>query len=228
MGRRPTAILHHRRGPAGSAITVPILGIGLEKRGGYCSAPSSAWRPATGRSITVQRAREFITATGQQLDETIFKRFTARLSYVSGDFADPGTYKRVGETIKDASRPVFYLEIPPFLFATTVKGLSEADLIRSGRVVVEKPFLAMISLQHAHSRPTCINTWTNRSCSGSITTSERWASRRSSICDSPRRCSSGLELELRQLRRHQRRPRASESRIAATSTTRLAPFVTSS
>jgi glucose-6-phosphate 1-dehydrogenase len=88
----------------------------------------------------IQRARESITATGEQLDETIFKRFTARLSYVSGDFADPDTYKRVGETIKDVRCPVFYLEIPPFLFATTVKGLSEADLIRSGRVVVEKPF----------------------------------------------------------------------------------------
>ena len=88
----------------------------------------------------VQRARESITGTGEQLDETIFERFTARLSYVSGDFADPDTYKRVGETIKDAKCPVFYLEIPPFLFATTVKGLSEADLIRSGRVVVEKPF----------------------------------------------------------------------------------------
>ena len=88
----------------------------------------------------VQRARESITGTGEQLDETIFERFTARLSYVSGDFADPDTYKRVGETIKDAECPVFYLEIPPFLFATTVKGLSQADLIRSGRVVVEKPF----------------------------------------------------------------------------------------
>jgi glucose-6-phosphate 1-dehydrogenase len=88
----------------------------------------------------VQRARESITGTGEQLDETIFERFTARLSYVSGDFADPNTYKRVGEAIKDAACPVFYLEIPPFLFATTVKGLREADLIRSGRVVVEKPF----------------------------------------------------------------------------------------
>jgi glucose-6-phosphate 1-dehydrogenase len=88
----------------------------------------------------VQRARESITGTGEQLDETIFERFAGRLSYVHGDFADSATYKRVGEAIKDAVCPVFYLEIPPFLFATTVKGLSEADLIRSGRVVVEKPF----------------------------------------------------------------------------------------
>jgi glucose-6-phosphate 1-dehydrogenase len=88
----------------------------------------------------VQRARESITGTGEQLDETIFERFVGRLSYVHGDFADSATYKRVGEAIGDAKCPVFYLEIPPFLFATAVKGLSEADLIKSGRVVVEKPF----------------------------------------------------------------------------------------
>jgi glucose-6-phosphate 1-dehydrogenase len=88
----------------------------------------------------VERARESITATGEQLDETIFKRFTARLSYVSGDFADAATYQRVGEAIKGFECPVFYLEIPPSLFATVVKGLAEADLIKTGRVVVEKPF----------------------------------------------------------------------------------------
>ncbi len=37
-------------------------------------------------------------------------------------------------------QPVFYLEIPPFLFATVVKGLSEAGLTKNARVVVEKPF----------------------------------------------------------------------------------------
>jgi glucose-6-phosphate 1-dehydrogenase len=88
----------------------------------------------------VDRARESITATGEQLDDTIFERFAARLSYVHGDFADAATYQRVGDAIKGAQCPVFYLEIPPFLFATTVKGLAEADLIKTGRVVVEKPF----------------------------------------------------------------------------------------
>src|SRR5215212_7998612 len=88
----------------------------------------------------VERARESITATGEQLDKTIFDRFAARLSYVHGDFADAATYQRIGDAIKGAECPVFYLEIPPFLFATTVKGLAEADLIKTGRVVVEKPF----------------------------------------------------------------------------------------
>src|SRR4051812_49530796 len=43
----------------------------------------------------VQRARDSIVATGEQLDETVFSRFAARLSYVSGDFTDAATYTRV-------------------------------------------------------------------------------------------------------------------------------------
>ncbi len=88
----------------------------------------------------VQRARESITGTGEQLDETVFRRFAARLAYVHGDFADPATYRQVADAVGGATCPVSYLEIPPFLFATTVKGLAEAGLIRNGRVVVEKPF----------------------------------------------------------------------------------------
>src|SRR5262249_7358410 len=42
--------------------------------------------------------------------------------------------------IKGKQRPAFYLEIPPFLFATVVKGLAEAGLTENGRVIVEKPF----------------------------------------------------------------------------------------
>ena len=38
------------------------------------------------------------------------------------------------------STPVFYLEIPPFLFGTVVAGLADAGLTGAARVVVEKPF----------------------------------------------------------------------------------------
>ena len=46
----------------------------------------------------------------------------------------------VGDAIKGAGTPVFYLEIPPFLFGTVVKSLSDAGLTGSARIVVEKPF----------------------------------------------------------------------------------------
>jgi glucose-6-phosphate 1-dehydrogenase len=88
----------------------------------------------------VERARRSIEGAGEELEPTVFDRFAARLSYVQGDFADTATYGRVGEAIEGAEAPVFYLEIPPFLFGTVVQGLSEAGLTRSARVVVEKPF----------------------------------------------------------------------------------------
>lgn len=88
----------------------------------------------------VDRARTSIQATGEVLDDAVFARFAARLSYVSGDFADPGTYEHVAAAIKGAQHPVFYLEIPPFLFGRVVQGLSHAHLTDSARVVVEKPF----------------------------------------------------------------------------------------
>jgi glucose-6-phosphate 1-dehydrogenase len=88
----------------------------------------------------IERARESIVGTGEQLDEDVFRRFAARLSYVSGDFDDDATYKRVAAAVGDASLPVFYLEIPPFLFGRVVKGLAEAGLTKNARIVVEKPF----------------------------------------------------------------------------------------
>jgi glucose-6-phosphate 1-dehydrogenase len=85
-------------------------------------------------------ARTSIENTGEQIDDAVFKRFAARLHYVQGDFADAGTFARVGQALGGARSPVFYLEIPPFLFATVIKGLSEAGLTKNARVVVEKPF----------------------------------------------------------------------------------------
>jgi glucose-6-phosphate 1-dehydrogenase len=87
-----------------------------------------------------RRAREAIEATGEALDPHVFDRLAARLSYVRGDFADAATYEQVGAAIKGVEQPVFYLEIPPFLFGTVVAGLADAGLTDRARVVVEKPF----------------------------------------------------------------------------------------
>jgi glucose-6-phosphate 1-dehydrogenase len=89
----------------------------------------------------VQRAHDSIVETGESLDEGVFARFAKRLHYVSGNFDDDATYYRVKDALGSADNPVFYLEIPPFLFARVVAGLSDAGLVGSGqRVVVEKPF----------------------------------------------------------------------------------------
>ena len=87
-----------------------------------------------------EHARAAIVDGGETLDPEVFDRFAARLSYLAGDFGDAATFERLAAALKGARSPVFYLEIPPFLFGTVVKGLAGAGLLENARVVVEKPF----------------------------------------------------------------------------------------
>jgi glucose-6-phosphate 1-dehydrogenase len=87
-----------------------------------------------------EHARAAIQGTGESIDDAVFDRFAERLSYVSGDFGDADTFARVADAIRGARTPVFYLEIPPFLFGRVIAGLAEAGLTEHARVVVEKPF----------------------------------------------------------------------------------------
>jgi glucose-6-phosphate 1-dehydrogenase len=84
--------------------------------------------------------RDSIKAGGEKLDRKVFDRLAGRLSYIRGDFADPGTYDRLATAIESARSPVFYLETPPSLFATVVKGIADAGLAKNARFVIEKPF----------------------------------------------------------------------------------------
>jgi glucose-6-phosphate 1-dehydrogenase len=87
-----------------------------------------------------EHARKCIADCGETIDDEVFQRFAARLSYLPGDFGDDDTYARVAAQVGDARAPVFYLEIPPSLFGMVIKGLAGAGLTKSARVVVEKPF----------------------------------------------------------------------------------------
>src|SRR3954447_14079553 len=88
-----------------------------------------------------EHARSSIAGTGEPVDDAVFERFAPRLSYVSGDFSARATFGRVAVAVGGARTPVFYLEIPPFLFGAVIKGLADAGLTKaSARVVVEKPF----------------------------------------------------------------------------------------
>jgi glucose-6-phosphate 1-dehydrogenase len=87
------------------------------------------------------RARDAIEQTGEDLDDDVFGRFAARLSYIGGDFDSDALYSKVAKTLGDHHNPVFYLETPPSLFAIVVEGLAKANLVSNGqRVAVEKPF----------------------------------------------------------------------------------------
>src|SRR6195952_254215 len=81
-----------------------------------------------------------VPVIGVALDEWDDEALRARLSYVQGDYADAATFEKVGKALGDAEHPVFYLEIPPSLFATVVGGLGKAGLTENAHVVIEKPF----------------------------------------------------------------------------------------
>ena len=107
-------------------LDLPVVGVAVEE-----------WE--TGQLI--ERARESIAESGEELDEAVFTRFAGRLRYVSGDFADDQTYGRLAKKLGDLRQPAFYLEVPPALFERVIAGLHGAGLVGRGqRIVVEKPF----------------------------------------------------------------------------------------
>jgi len=106
-------------------LNCPIVGVAIDE-----------WDEQTLR----KHAHDAIGATVGSPDEDVFKRLVERITYVQGDYADPATFERVKGAIGAAANPVFYLEIPPSLFCTVVKGLGAAGLTENARVVIEKPF----------------------------------------------------------------------------------------
>jgi glucose-6-phosphate 1-dehydrogenase len=105
-------------------LAVPVVGVAR-----------SEWTLEQFRSV----ARDSLARHGG-VDEAGFAPLAARLSYVSGDYRDPGTFARLGRALAGAARPLHYLAIPPSLFETVVGGLANAGCANNARIVVEKPF----------------------------------------------------------------------------------------
>ncbi|MGB6514670.1 MAG: glucose-6-phosphate dehydrogenase [Mycobacterium sp.] len=87
----------------------------------------------------VNRARKAIGGVGEKVDDKVFDRFAGRLSYLHGDVTDPALYDSLAKRI-GSKRCVYYLEMPPSLFAPIVENLGKAGLLEGSRVAVEKPF----------------------------------------------------------------------------------------
>jgi glucose-6-phosphate 1-dehydrogenase len=62
------------------------------------------------------------------------------LRYVDGDLDSPATYGAMSATMGDAQRVLYYLEVPPSLFARVAGGISAAGRTANARIMVEKPF----------------------------------------------------------------------------------------
>jgi len=81
-------------------------------------------------------ARQAVEASGERIDEVVWKEFSQRLVYVSGD---DGGYAGLARRATQSSRLV-YLATPPSTFPAIVEALDENDLTRGTRLLIEKPF----------------------------------------------------------------------------------------
>ncbi|MGH7610208.1 MAG: glucose-6-phosphate dehydrogenase [Candidatus Dormibacteria bacterium] len=106
-------------------LNCPVIGVAKEP-----------WSEAELR----RHARAVLRDGGERTTRPVLDRFLGRLSYLGGDFADPATYAALARRLARFRHPLFYLEIPPGLFAPVVGALAAEGLTKGARVVVEKPF----------------------------------------------------------------------------------------
>jgi glucose-6-phosphate 1-dehydrogenase len=88
----------------------------------------------------IERAREAINDSGEKIDDKVFDRLAGRMDYLHGDVTDSRLYDSLADLIGSDHRPLYYLEMPPALFAPIVENLAKAGLLQRARVAVEKPF----------------------------------------------------------------------------------------
>jgi glucose-6-phosphate 1-dehydrogenase len=85
-----------------------------------------------------------------QVDAQLWARIAPCISFLEGDFGDPGLYETLGRQIEDQEKEwnspavrVFYLATPPAVMETIVNGLGQSRLSTQRdlvRIVAEKPF----------------------------------------------------------------------------------------
>jgi glucose-6-phosphate 1-dehydrogenase len=90
----------------------------------------------------IRHFRQALRDNKVKVEKTVFDRLAKRLEYVQATYDDPACYTNVLQALTHlrSRKPVFYLEIPPSLFATVVRGLYEVGLAKRARFVIEKPF----------------------------------------------------------------------------------------
>ena len=74
------------------------------------------------------------------VDEAAFAKLSANLRYVDGDYRDAATYAAIDRDLAGATRPAYYLAIPPGAFGIVIEGLAGTTHAKGARVIVEKPF----------------------------------------------------------------------------------------
>src|SRR5258708_34647857 len=112
------AMIRHRH------LDVPIIGV--------------AGRPWTTDQLRDQ-ARKSLEEHGG-VNEEAFAKLSAQLQYVSGDYGQPEVYAKLRKALGGTEHPLYYLAIPPSMFAPVIEGLGKSGCATGARVVIEKPF----------------------------------------------------------------------------------------
>jgi glucose-6-phosphate 1-dehydrogenase len=87
-----------------------------------------------------KRAHDSLADAKVDVDKTVFDRLCQRMTLVAGGFADEDTFRRLATELDGSANAVYYLAVPPNLFATVAAGLYAVGLCDRGRLVVEKPY----------------------------------------------------------------------------------------
>lgn len=111
----------------------------LVRRGHFRMPIVGVAKSALTADMLVTRMRESLEAHGG-VDPQAFGTMSAGLRYVNGDYRDPETFRQLRQAMGGATRPLYYLAIPPELFATVAEGLAASSCHLGARVIVEKPF----------------------------------------------------------------------------------------
>jgi glucose-6-phosphate 1-dehydrogenase len=68
------------------------------------------------------------------------KHLLELLRYIDGDLNDAETYRKLDAELGRARKVLFYMEVPPVLFARVAEGIAAIGRTGQARVMVEKPF----------------------------------------------------------------------------------------
>jgi glucose-6-phosphate 1-dehydrogenase len=88
----------------------------------------------------VAHVKESVQKAEKNLDNAVLGKLAKLLRYVDGDYRDAQTFEKLAKALGNAQCPLYYLAIPPSMFAVVVEHLGATGAAKSGRVVIEKPF----------------------------------------------------------------------------------------
>jgi glucose-6-phosphate 1-dehydrogenase len=96
-----------------------------------------------GRPWSIEQLRDHVHKSLEEhgsVDEEVFAKLSSLLQYVSGDYHNEATYTKLRQALGNSQHPLYYLAIPPSMFAPVVEGLEQAGIAKNARVILEKPF----------------------------------------------------------------------------------------